>query len=118
MTPAAARREERRLWLAIFAPATGWIVAQQLSFYLSGWICTTGRKWVLLAITASALAAAAAGVAAGWECWRRFGTDTSTRDAETARRRFMAFGGLVLSVFFLIAILALAIPQSVHRPCD
>jgi MFS family permease len=121
MAGTAERREghvERRLWLSLFGPAVAWIAAQQLSFYLSPWVCSTGRRWVLLLITGSSLAAAGAGALAAWTIWRALESEKPPPSRESGRRRFMAAGGLLLAVFFVVAILALAIPQAVHRPCD
>ena len=116
-TTAEARRS-RALWLAFFGPAVAWIVAQQVDFYLSSWVCATGRRWVVLLVTGMTLAAAAGGALAAWGIWRRDDAQARGRSPEASRRRFMAAGAVLLAVFFTLAILAFAIPQIVHRPCD
>jgi hypothetical protein len=108
--------DERRIWLAIFGPAVAWILAQQLGFLLASWICRTGDRWVLYLITAAALLVAAAGALAAWESWKRL--EGAHGDSSLVRRRFMAAFALLLSAFFFLATLALAIPELVHRPCD
>jgi hypothetical protein len=111
-------REERRLWFSILVPSLSWITAFILSFLLASEICATGRRWILYLITGSALAAAAAGALEAWRIWRRLENARPSSETLTARRRFMAAGGLVLALYFVLALLALAIPQVVHRPCD
>jgi hypothetical protein len=118
MTSTAAHRLERRLWVSVFAPSLAWITALIVSFLLSSEICATGRRWILYLVTGSAMAAAAAGAIAGWRTWRRLAGEKPPSELVGARRLFMAAGGFVLALYFALAILALAIPQIVHRPCD
>jgi hypothetical protein len=116
---AAARRKRRKdvlLWFSIFGPAAAWIAAQQLSFVLSPFLCAKGAHWILYLVTGSALAAAASGALAAWRSWT--GSDEPDAGGVAARRRFMAIAGFLLALYFGLAILALAIPQIVHRPCD
>jgi hypothetical protein len=117
-SPRRPVRQEWRLWFSVFAPAAAWIVAQQASFLLTPWICTTGRRWVLYLVTGAASLAAIAGALAAWSSWRKLPPNGEGKDPARTRRRFMAAGGLLLGVFFLMAILAFAIPDLVHRPCD
>jgi hypothetical protein len=115
MTGTAARGVERRLWLAIFIPSGAWITAFTLGFVLASGVCASGRRWILYLVTGSAFAAAAVGALEGWRAWQRLERGTGE---PVARRRFMAVAGLILALYFCLAILALAIPQIVHRPCD
>ena len=120
-TRVAARRRVRgdgRLWFSLFAPVIAWIAAQQTSFLLSRSTCDTGRRWVLYLVMGSAAATAVAGGLAGWKSWAKLREKEETADPTQSRRRFMAIGGLFVAAFFLIAILALAVPAIVHRPCD
>lgn len=113
----ARSREDWALWLSFLAPIGSWIAAQQLGFLLSPWVCDTGRRWVLYVVMAAALGVAAAGMlASAREALRSPGGGDD--DPVRSRRKFMAFGALASSAFFLVAIVALAIPVFVHRPCD
>jgi hypothetical protein len=113
----SSARREIRLWLSLLGPATAFIVVQQLGFLLSGWICATGRSWVLYPITVAGLCVAAAGGLAAWRSWTRE-TGGSSEDPRRARRRFMAAAATILGLFFFVAILSFTIPELVHRPCD
>jgi hypothetical protein len=110
-------REDWALWLSFLAPIGSWVAAQQVSFILSPWVCNTGRRWVLYVVMAAALAVAAAGAAASARETLRQPEDAAD-DPVRSRRKFMALGALASSAFFFVAIVALAIPVFVHRPCD
>lgn len=114
----ARSREDWALWLSFLAPIGAWIAAQQLGFLLSPWVCDTGRRWVLYVVMAAAFGVAAAGMAASAREALRRRPEEGDDDPVTSRRRFMAFGALASSALFLVAIVALAIPVFVHRPCD
>ncbi len=114
----SSSRRESRLWFAIFGPAAAWIATQQLGFVLSPLLCAQGGHWILYLLTASALAASAAGALAAWRTWRAIRGGASAAGEVGERRRFMAIAGFLLAVYFSLAIVALAIPQIVHRPCD
>ena len=111
-------REEIVLWTAALTPVFAWIAAQQLDFLLSAWVCATGNRWVFHAVTALALLAAAAGGTVSWRRWKELPAEKGREDRVRSRHRFLAGGGLVLAAVFLTAIVALAIPTIVHRPCD
>ncbi|HEY6066827.1 MAG TPA: hypothetical protein VIY96_11770 [Thermoanaerobaculia bacterium] len=119
---ASAGRDDRldaRLGLSALTPAVAWISAFMVNVLLSPWVCATGERWVVPAVTLVASLAAIAGGIASWRTWKELpGEEGEGDDPTGARRRFMAAGGILLSVVFLIAILALAIPGVVHRPCD
>ena len=120
-TKAERRRDlldEVVLWLSSFTPVVAWIAAQQVGFILSPWVCATGHRWVLTAVMGAALAAAAAGGAATWKAWKRQDEERGGHAPSRARRRFVAAGGLLLAAVFLVAIVALAVPTFIHRPCD
>ena len=115
---AASAREERRLWVALFTPVFAFAAAQQLDFILSPWVCATGNRWVLPLVTGLAFLLAAAGGLATWKIWKRLPAAGEAEDPASVRRRFVATGGLLLASVFLAAIVALAIPIFLHRPCD
>jgi hypothetical protein len=111
-------REDNLLWLHALLPIFAWIAAQQIDFIVSPWVCATGNRWVLYAVTGHALLAAAAGGLGSWRQLRRMGAGSGHEGELRSRRRFMAGGGVLLAAIFFLAILALAIPVLVHRPCD
>ena len=111
-------REEVLLWLSSFTPVVAWIAAQQIGFILSPWVCATGHRWVLNLVMGLALLAAAGGGAATWIRWKKLRGGRGRPGPSSARRTFVAAGGLLLAAIFLTAIVALAVPTFMHRPCD
>jgi hypothetical protein len=117
-TPRRRVSEELGLWVWAFVPVLAWIAAQQIDFFLAPWVCATGHRWALYAVTGSAFLAAAAAGFLSLLRWRRSPPRDEKGNFVYARRRFMVAGGLLLAAVSLVAILALAIPALVHRPCD
>jgi hypothetical protein len=111
-------REDNLLWRNALLPIFAWIAAQQIDFIVSPWVCATGNRWVLYAVTGLALLTAAAGGLGSWGQLRRMSAESGREDEVRERRRFMAGGGVLIAAIFFLAILALAIPAVVHRPCD
>jgi hypothetical protein len=108
--------EVARLWLPALAPAFAWIAAFMLNVVLTPWICSTGQRWVVFAVTGLALVAAAAGGLGSFRTWKELEEQRET--PLRSRKHFMAGGGVLLAAVFLIAILAMAISAVIHRPCD
>jgi hypothetical protein len=108
---------EWALWLGLFVPPVAWFAAQQVGFVLTPWICLTGRRWVLFVVTGAALAAAAVAGIAAWRRLTSAGRSTSPGPLER-RRRYLAAAGVLLSLYFLLAIAAFAIPDLLQGPCD
>jgi hypothetical protein len=120
-TGASSRRraeEDGRLWVSVFTPVFAFAAAQQIDFILSPWVCATGNHWVLPLVTGLAFLLAVAGGLATWKIWKRLPAPGEAEDPAAERRRFVATGGLLLASVFLTAIVALAIPIFLHRPCD
>jgi hypothetical protein len=107
------------LWSGIALPILAFIVQQQVSFLLTPWVCDTGRRGVYYVVGLVALAIASAG---GWiarGAWSALpARPPGEMDRTTARRRFMALAGMLLSAFFCLVVIAMTIPGVVHRACD
>ncbi|HYK41582.1 MAG TPA: hypothetical protein VE007_04275 [Thermoanaerobaculia bacterium] len=105
------------LWFGIVVPPLAWAANELLGLVLTDWVCDTGRRWPLHLITAVAFLTAAS---AGWISWQAGvpleGEPDDSRIAK--RRRFMRTLAMLLTGFFLLVILAGAVPGAVHRPCD
>jgi hypothetical protein len=108
-------REDVLLWLFAFIPVAAWITAQQLSFLATRSICANGRRSVLYLVMGPALAAAAAAGVASWTKWRAL---VSKKSADSAYRRFMALGGVMLAAICAGSILSLMIAAALQGLCD
>lgn len=105
------------LWFGIVAPPLAWAADELCGLVLPDWICDTGHRSVLQAITVAALLLA---LGAGLVARRSFRSDDGGAAGErvAARRRFMANLAGLLSIFFALVIVAGAVPGLLHRPCD
>jgi hypothetical protein len=110
-------RTDATIWAGILVPPLAWASDELAGLILPDWVCDTGHRWVLQAITAAALLVAAG---TGWLAWRAFRADDGSADGPDVanRRQFMAVLAALLSGFFSLVILAGAVPGLVHRPCD
>jgi hypothetical protein len=90
-------------WYGLLVPPSAWAVQEWLGWFFGQRSCSTleppSVRWILLAVSVAALAAALVGVGRGWRAWEATG-DHDHQD----RVDFLAFGGLLVSGVFSIAI--------------
>lgn len=121
--PARTYWEDRGLmWLmaGLLLPPAAWFLDLQISYLLVKWICRTGYRGVLFAVSGASLAVIAAAAAMSWACLNRL--RTAGVEPEGARREdrsfFLAVSGLVLSATFALLVLVSAIPRALSNPCQ
>jgi hypothetical protein len=108
----------RWVWYGLLAPPAAWALQEWLGWYFGQRTCQglapTSVRWILLGVSAVALCVALAGVARGWSVWR----DREVLDADHRDRvDFMAFGGLLVSAIFAIAVIWGALPTAFLSEC-
>lgn len=117
MTPVPRTIPERRRSLALAAGAflapMAWALQLQINYSLTQTVCENGQEWMLHLVSLAALFLAAAGAAIAWWTWSRLtsGSTLEGEDPRRAGRRFVALGGLGLSLFFLLVIVAMDLPN-------
>ena len=109
--------EDAPLWLGIVVPPLAWAADELAGLVFSDWVCDSGHRWLLQAITVAALLLAAAAGAISWRAGGTLVAEGGGARVEDRRRFMRAVGGLT-TLFFLLVILAGAVPGLVHRPCD
>lgn len=94
-------------WVVAVSPALAWFVQLNVLYLLVPPSCRAGHPWFLVATSALAFAAAAAGT---WRSWRRrASTDPSSRLAGLV--------GSLLGALSLLFILGLGIATVIGDPC-
>jgi hypothetical protein len=99
----------RSLWYGLLAPPAAWAVQEWLGWAFGERTCGSLAppmvRWIVTAISLTALVVAVVGISRGWSMWRRM-TDASDPLASDHRDRvaFMAFGGFLVSTVFAIGI--------------
>ena len=97
-------RSRGSLWYGLAVPPAAWALQEWLGWYFGQRTCSSleppAVRWILLGVSVAALAAVLVGVGRGWRAWRATADDNDHQD----RVDFMAFGGLLVSGVFAIAI--------------
>jgi hypothetical protein len=114
-----ARRRDALLWVgALSGPAIS-AAHFGLSYLLVRPSMRYGSAAPIQAATLIALILIGAGALLSWSMWRAVGAAESEIEGRTkSRSRFMALGGLGLSAFCGLLVVAVAIPSFIHTPWD
>jgi hypothetical protein len=111
-------RDLPALWAGILLPPAAWFLSQQISYILVLWACASRRQFALPLVTLAMLLPAGAGGVMAWRSWQRTKQDPAYKAGSMLlRNRFMAFGGILSSGMFSLAILAQAIPSFILSAC-
>jgi quinol-cytochrome oxidoreductase complex cytochrome b subunit len=109
------------LWIGVLAGPVVWAALLETNYVLSYVACERRHTWMLFATTAAAVAVIALSAFGAWRAAPPAGEENapSTDPIDTAviRARFMVNGALALCGFFILVILATAIPAVVLHPC-
>jgi len=98
-----------------------WFALLEANYVMSYVSCETRHTWFLHAATLVSVLAVAAG---GWTAWRAGPVDATERptaplssETQESRARWMAIGGVALSIWFILVILAMEIPIALLATC-
>ena len=120
----------RRLWAGMLVAPTAWVLTEAVGYYLAARSCEPGTPGVPLEGTAhpaatqgllalAALIVSAAGLATAFANWVVLRTSGAYNGSpEWERARFMAFGGILLSVVFLAGIVFFGLPAFLVSACS
>jgi hypothetical protein len=115
-SPPASARHDALAVIGFVAGPIAWVIDLSLSYFLVPKVHWSGAKWPMHLVTVLAVAIIAAGALAAVRVLRTPGQNAARDPGAptglvTERSRFLARGGLALSAFFLLAILAEALPK-------
>jgi hypothetical protein len=111
-------RLNRALWISLLAGPCAWAVHLLAAYSLTQTACTDHRQWLLHLVSFALLPIPVAGGMSAARLWRRLPEgSTSHGDDLRSRSRFMALSGMVMSAFFVLAILAQWIPAWILGAC-
>lgn len=103
-------------WTGLLAGPTAWALHMQANYSLVAWACKNGGEIVIHLVTVAALLITAVGAFAAWRAWQQGRAEEA--DGEVSRTHFMGALGLLVSLMFLLVIIAQAIPSFVFHPCQ
>jgi hypothetical protein len=107
------------LWFSAMAGPLAWIIHNVGRYAWSTTVCFDGQILVLHGITVATGLLSLIAAIAGWLAWRRLRSqrESVADQAKWNRAHFMALFGLMSGLFFLIVIIAEAIPSFFIDPC-
>jgi hypothetical protein len=107
------------LWAAVLGGPAVWFVSFGANFSLAPWACALRWKPALYAITAVALLSAGSFGYLAWTQWQQLGRDLPGESGGAiARARTLAIGGIAISAFSCLLILAQGIVETVLGACE
>ncbi len=107
------------MWSGLLAGPLAWLLVLEINFALVPWACAFAVKWPLWLVTAGGLAVSAGGGALSWNAWRKAGREwPSEAGGAIPRSRFLAAGGVLISVFFFVALIAQGVTQAILGACQ
>jgi hypothetical protein len=114
-------RRTAALWVGLLAGPVVWFTLLEANYVMSYVACESRHTWFLhgMNLVSAAVVALAALVA-----WRsgpaedaEHPTSPITRETSESRARWMSLGGAILSLWFVLVILAMEIPVAVIPSC-
>jgi len=106
------------LWIGLLTGPIVWILHMEANFALVEWACPN-HDWILHVVSAVALFLVAIAGGIAWREWKETGATGPDQEATlTARSRYMAIMGMVLSAGFFLVIFAQEIPTWFLTPCQ
>jgi hypothetical protein len=107
------------LWAGILTAPFAWFAQLEGNYIIATHLCPDNAQLPLHLVTAGALVITLSGAAIAWSNWRYAGTSwPDDSGGPTARGRFMAALGLMLSGIFFLVIMAQGIPNFLLDPCQ
>jgi hypothetical protein len=107
------------LWYGVLGGPLGFALDLAWSYAQVPHGCSTGHHYMLHLITGISLAIAAGALAAAWVSRARTPHDVTFEGGSSlARARFMAAFGIAISLFFMVVMIANAVPRFILSPCD
>jgi hypothetical protein len=106
------------LWFAVLAGPVAVALNQFTGYVLVKWVCASGHKNVLTAISLTTLLLAAAGAWAGWRCRDRVRDGNEHGGSIVDRSYFVALVAVGLAAITALLIVLQAFPRFVLSPCE
>jgi len=107
------------LWAALLGGPLLLLWIQELNFELVPWACSAGWMPAIHVVCAVAVLLAAACLLTSWRTWKQTGSSwPGDQHGVLVRTRFLAVVGLMISLFSLLAIIALWLTNFLLGPCQ
>ncbi len=108
----------RALWFGVLAGPMAWSLQFQASYALTPYVCESHLVILLYGVSVAALGFCTLGSLTAYRVWVKAGREHhAAGPGVVGRSRLMALAGLGSSAFFLLVILAQALPIVLIDPC-
>ncbi len=112
-------KREIALWAGILVGPVTWFLSMLANFALAPWACTLAWKPALFAVSILALLITAGSGLLSWAEWQRLGREEAGEAGTVvARSRALAIGGILLSGFTSLVIVAQFLPHIILGACQ
>ncbi len=112
------RRMAAWLWSALVVGPLAWLIALEANYAFVHLACVSRTKLILFIVGILAFGATLAGVVVAWRARPAVGSGPATTGVPTESPHFMMHAGLWLSAFFVIVMIAGALPIAMLPVCD
>lgn len=113
------RRRTQALSAGLFLGPFAWAMQLLTNYSLTPTVCINEQTWMLHLVSLAAVLTALGGALIARGAWTRLTSGSTLEgDARESGRRFLALGGIVLSLFFALVIFALELPTWWLDPCQ
>ena len=107
------------VWWAMVAGPVAWACDLSFSYVLTQHSCSTGHHYVLHVITVVCALIALSGFVGGLSAYREIPREAIEEGADPRDRTyFQVLFGMVLSLAFIVVVIAGAVPRWILSPCD
>jgi hypothetical protein len=106
------------LWFALLAGPAAVALNQFVGYILVKWVCASGHKNVLTAISVAALLLAGVGVWVAWSCRERLRDANEQGGRVIDRSYFVASVAIGLATISALLVVLQAFPRFVLSPCE
>lgn len=107
------------LWGGVLAGPLAWALSQQVAYLFVTLDCSYAKRLAVWPLMVGTIVLAAVGARVSWRNWQRVGQEEPDEGGGAiARSRFLAFVGLLLSIFSGLVILAEWLPVFFYRQCQ
>ena len=107
------------LWAGVLAGPLAALAQLQANYALVLWVCGSGQRWVLHAVSLLALVVTAGAGLLSWRNWRKAGAGWEDEGAgPVPRSRFMSAVGMLVSAHSALVVIAQWVAVFVYGACQ
>ena len=107
------------LWTGVLTGPIVWSIFFVLKWFVAYWICAFGWKPAAWALSIFPMILTAGAGWLAWTQWRELGSETPGQlGGALGRSRALALAGIVLSLGFLLVLIAQTFPELILAGCE